>query len=86
MGFNFKKVGLNVKQIISFIAFPLNLQIILADAGVIKLFMFAFVLLLLVKDRFDIRDQEIESVSELEVGQIVRGYIKSCTDVGVFVT
>ena len=32
----------------------------------------------------DIRDPEIASVSDLKVGKIVRGYVKSKADVGYF--
>ena len=30
-------------------------------------------------------DREIKSLSDLKEGNIVRGYVKSCSDVGVFV-
>ena len=33
----------------------------------------------------DIKDPEISSISNLKVGKIVRGYVKSKTDVGYFI-
>ena len=33
----------------------------------------------------DIKDPEISSISDLKVGKIVRGYVKSKTDVGYFI-
>ena len=33
----------------------------------------------------DIKDPEITSISDLKVGMIVRGYVKSKTDVGYFI-
>ena len=31
------------------------------------------------------KDREIKNLTELNDGEIVRGYVKSCSDVGVFV-
>ena len=33
----------------------------------------------------DIKDPEISSISDLKVGKIVRGYVKSKTDFGYFI-
>ena len=38
-----------------------------------------------VEEDGDIKDPEISSISDLKVGKIVRGYVKSKTDVGYFI-
>ena len=36
-------------------------------------------------DKVEVRDPEIQELGDLVKGQVVRGYVKAVTDVGVFV-
>ena len=37
------------------------------------------------KEEDEVTDQEVESLGDITKGQVLRGYVKAVTDVGVFV-